>query len=77
MSDENNQENDLDIFQKEMAEVKPIKPSNKIGHKAKHKVAVNKTHDSSEAPHYDIHDNFSDAAVEDCPDQLSFSQNGL
>ena len=77
MSDENNQDDDLDIFQKEMEQVIPIKPSNKIGHRIKRKTPVTKMRTQSETPDYDIDDNFSDAAVEDCPEQLSYSKSGL
>ena len=77
MNDENNQDDDLDIFQKEMKQVTPIKPSNKIGHEIKRKTPATKIHDQPETPHDDIHDNFSDTAIEDCPEQLSFSKSGL
>ena len=77
MSDDDIQDEDNDIFQREMAQVKPIKPSNKVNHKSKHKTTTNNPRIESEEPYYEVHDNFSDASIDDCPEQLSFSRSGL
>ena len=77
MNDENDQDDDIDIFQKEMAQVKPIKPNDRIAHGSRRKTSAKKTHAPSALPDYEVQDNFSDASVADCPDELSYSRDGL
>ena len=77
MSDDNIEDDENDIFQKEMAQVKPIKSSNKVAFSPKRNTAANQSKQSSVTQNYAIDDNFSDLVVGDCPEQLSYSRGGL
>ena len=77
MSDDNNTDDDKALFQKEMAHVKPIKPSGKVPHKPKQKVAKKSKKHTSDKLAYEVYDSFSDAPIEDCPEHLSYSKSGL
>ena len=77
MSEDDIHDDDNDLFKKEMAKVKPIRPSNKISHSAKQKKVVSRVQIESEESFYEVQDNFSDTLIEDCPDNLSFSRSGL
>lgn len=65
---------DTDLFREALGDVTPLKSDNKVRHKkARKKIRVKHPHEDSFA----IKDVFSDAPVEDCPDQLSFSRSGV
>ncbi len=65
---------DTDLFKEAMGGVDPIKPDNKVKHKSERK-KVRLKHQPQD--NYSLKDVFSDAPVEDCPDQLSFSRSGV
>lgn len=77
MANSTKDDNDADetaLFQKEIADVTPLKPDNRVSHKpAKKKVRVKRHHEVD----HSINDVFSDAPVEECPDKLSFSRSGV
>ena len=80
MNDDENIENDdeMDLFRKEMAQVKPIKSDNRVTHKPKRKIKRASYQSASiENTQHEIIDNFSDSPIEDCPDVLKFSKTGL
>lgn len=73
-SGKNDDSDDADLFREALDGVTPLKSDNKVRHKpARRKVRVKHHQESSFA----IDDVFSDAPVEDCPDQLSFSRSGV
>jgi len=65
---------DTDLFREEMGDVDPLKSDNKIKHKPERKKVRVKRHPQHSTALKDV---FSDAPVEDCPDQLSFSRSGV
>jgi DNA-nicking Smr family endonuclease len=68
------QDDDEDLFRKEMAGVKPLKPDQRHRHTPKRK-AIRVRQGADLSPIADV---FSDAPLsEDCPDQLSFSRSGI
>jgi len=77
MIDDNPGDDDIEIFQKEMENVKPLKPDNKVTQKPKREKMRNIQRSQAEAARYEVNDNFSDSPVEDCPERLSFSRGGL
>lgn len=64
---------DSALFQEAMQGVKPIRQDNKAKLKPARKNIKIRNHD--ERP--DINDVFSDAPVDDCPDQLLYSRDGI
>lgn len=76
MSDDSTKNSDESLFMSEMADVKPLKPDNKVQIKKK---PVSAAQYSSDDEHtFAIDDVFSDTdVIEDCPDILSFSRSGL
>lgn len=75
MSDDETKNDDLSLFQKEMAGVTPLKKDNKIRVEKKKAQAVIR-HTGEDAQLTD--DVFSDAEIiEECPATLSFSRSGL
>lgn len=67
-------DDDEDLFHKEMAGVKPLKPDERYRHQPKPK-RIRVRENSELVPIVDV---FSDAPLsEDCPDQLSFSRSGI
>jgi DNA-nicking Smr family endonuclease len=68
------QDDDEDLFRKEMAGVKPLKPDARHHHRPK-PGSIRVSRQADLAPIADV---FSDAPLaEDCPEQLSFSRNGI
>ena len=65
---------DTDLFREAMGDVDPLKSDNKVKHKAERKKVRVKRHPQHSTALKDV---FSDAPVEDCPDQLSFSRSGV
>lgn len=64
---------DSSVFSEAMQDVNPIKQNNKVRAKATHKNIKIRSHDEG----IDINDVFSDAPVDDCPDQLIYSRDGI
>jgi DNA-nicking Smr family endonuclease len=68
------QDDDKDLFRKEMAGVKPLTPDPRHRHTPKRR-HIRVRHDTDLLPIADV---FSDAPLtEDCPEQLSFARNGI
>ncbi len=64
---------DADLFKEAMQDVKPIQADNKVRTKPTHKNIKIRNHEQRP----DINDVFSDAPVDDCPDQLFYSRDGI
>lgn len=64
---------DTDLFKAAMQNVTPIQPDNKVRPTPRRKKIRIRSLESST----DIDDVFSDAPVDECPDQLLYSQDGL
>ena len=64
---------EISLFEEAMQGVKPIRQDNKVHVKPARKNIKIRNHD--ERP--DINDVFSDAPVDDCPDQLLYSRDGI
>ncbi len=76
MSDDSTKNDEESLFLSEMGGVTPLKPDNKI--KLRKKPNKGPRRYTEEDYSFAIDDAFSDAEmVEDCPDILSFSRNGL
>lgn len=68
------QDDDKDMFRKEMAGVKPLKPAARHQHRPRQKPIRVRQH-SDLVPLADV---FSDAPLlEDCPDLLNFARSGI
>ena len=65
--------NDADLFKEAMQDVARIKQDNKIRTKPARKNIKIRTHESST----NINDVFSDAPIDECPDQLLYSRDGI
>ena len=74
MNDESGKKDDDDLFRQAMSDVTPLKPDNKISHKAAPRKPPRRPI-SSEDPGFE--DRFSEGLFEqECPDQLHFERAG-
>lgn len=64
---------DADLFKEAMQDVKPIQADNKIRTKPARKNVKIRSHDARPG----INDVFSDTPVDECPDQLLYSRDGI
>lgn len=69
----NDSPDEATLFQEAMAGVQPIQPTNKAQIKPTRKKIKIRSHDDQAT----IRDVFSDAPVDDCPDQLLYSRDGI
>lgn len=74
---ENDPDDDKSLFHQEMAQVKPLKPSNKIPHKSRASASTGRNQYAEEPAESEVEDTFSDFPTLDCPDNLQFSRDGV